>query len=402
MAPLTLNSSCSKQLIPPRTSSPFFALLWMLYNLSYSKILRGFNAYKRNSGKRHPLSLGNKRAVREEQLKVKGQWWIGSISVGTPPVQFTVAIDTGTSDLVLPGVNCDNCVGQKPFNTSASSTSVDLKATFTIPEDDDDGSVTSGELFNDTVSIGGLTATHQTLGVAKEYNDDLYKTNGFTADGLIGMGFEHTSRYNATPVFQSLVAEGRTESSLFAMKLADKGAELTLGYLNSDLYTGAVAYAPITTPGYWIFNVDAINVSGHGVLSNMSCVVDSVRIHYCLHHLTEIFLQGSFDIVGDIASVTAFWEKIPGASNSGQGFYTFPCNATLPTVSFTIGGKDFPITTQSLNHGPLLSNPDTCIGSILMNPYIVHPIWILGSAFMANFYTVFDVGNSRVGFATLA
>jgi cathepsin D len=65
------------------------------------------------------------------------------------------------------------------------------------------------------------------------------------------MGFQSISVYNATPLFQTLAAEGQTDSPVFAMKLVASGSELSLGGLNSDLYTGNVAYVPVIQQGYW-------------------------------------------------------------------------------------------------------------------------------------------------------
>jgi hypothetical protein len=53
--------------------------------------------------------------------------------------------------------------------------------------------------------------------------------------------------------------------------------------------------------------------------------------------------------------------------------------------------------TQSLNYGQV--SPTDCIGGIIG---IDVGFWALGAPFMTNYYTVFDVGNSQVGFATLA
>lgn len=142
-----------------------------------------------------------------------------------------------------------------------------------------DGSTVSGNQFVDTVSIAGLTATNQTLGAATKYSDGFSSAN-FPADGLMGMGFQSISEYNAPPVFQSLVAEGQTSDPVFAMKLTTNGSELTIGGLNSDLYTGEFTYVPVTQEGYWQVAFDALNVAGEKVVDSTACIIDSVRIYY--------------------------------------------------------------------------------------------------------------------------
>jgi cathepsin D len=263
----------------------------MLSDLSYSKILRGFEIYERNSGQRHPFfngikgflhRLGLKRELAQDPLTDEGsQLWIGTISVGTPPVQYTVDFDTGSSDLFLPGKNCNStCNGHTLYDPSASSTSKDLGTTFSLSYGD--GSSVSGEQFTDTVTIAGLTATNQTLGAAKVYSSGFQAPNS-PSDGLMGMGFQSISVYNAPPVFQNLVAEGQTGSPVFAMKLTANGSELSLGGLSSDLYTGDVTYVPISKQGYWQTTFDALNVGGNKVVSSTACIIDSVRsYHYVL------------------------------------------------------------------------------------------------------------------------
>lgn len=89
-------------------------------------------------------------------------------------------------------------------------------------------------------------AVDQAFGVASNYSSGL-AVDQFPADGLMGMGFQSISAYNATPVFQSLVSQGQTDEPVFSFKLAASGSELYLGGANSALYTGGFTYTPVTT-----------------------------------------------------------------------------------------------------------------------------------------------------------
>ncbi|KAF9235750.1 Asp-domain-containing protein [Melanogaster broomeanus] len=68
---------------------------------------------------------------------------------------------------------------------------------------------------------------------------------------------------------------------------------------------------------------------------------------------------------------------------------------------FTFGGTSFPIPTDSFNLGPVYLTSTDCISGIVGQD-VGASFWIVGALFLSNVYTAFDVGNTRVGFATLA
>lgn len=106
--------------------------------------------------------------------KNESRLWYGTISIGTPPVDFTgmtlssdsrstsnpvsytVGFDTGSSDLFVPSTSCENlfCFEHKKYDPSASSTSHDLGMRFNLSYLD--ASNVTGKQYTDVVTIAGL------------------------------------------------------------------------------------------------------------------------------------------------------------------------------------------------------------------------------------------------------
>ena len=62
----------------------------------------------------------------------------------------------------------------------------------------------------------------------------------------MGLAFQSISRYQAPPVFQTLISEGVVTEPVFGLKLATSGSELFLGGTNTALYTGEFTWVPLT------------------------------------------------------------------------------------------------------------------------------------------------------------
>jgi hypothetical protein len=219
-----------------------------------------------------------KRELKSNPLTVHpGMMWTGPISVGTPAVEFQVNFDTGSSFFFLADENCRIRPGRNRYDPKKSSTAVSLEKPFQMGYFD--GSGVSGFQYTDTVAVAGLTATGQTLGVAKEWALG-YET---PADGILGMCFQ--GQMSAHPVFQTLMRQ--TTVPIFAFKFADEGAEVTLGGLKEDLFTGGVTYARVTEAKFWKIVFNSLNVGGEVITKETPCIVDSVGSKYCLLTLLD-------------------------------------------------------------------------------------------------------------------
>ncbi|KAG0269038.1 hypothetical protein DFQ27_004970 [Actinomortierella ambigua] len=308
-----------------------------------------------------------------------GTAWYLSLSVGTPPNTFTALVSTGISDLILPGQDCHNCDGHTLFDTGSSSTSQDLGLTFNTTSG-------SGNVFTDTISIGGITATEQAMGVATQYSKNMTRDQS-PADGLLGLGFKSLDSFGQSPLMRTLIAQGQLSEPVFSLKLVSGGSELFLGGKNGDLYTGEITYSQVTEENSWTVMLDSININKNPAIFNHKATIDS----------------GSSLIILSPSDAKEFFNNIPGSrasSVAGDGYYAYPCNSTT-VVSLTFGGKSFDIAPDKFNMGSEEKGSSFCIAGIVGKESGLQSI-VVGSNFLTNVYTIFDIGNKRVGFASLA
>ncbi|KAG6855081.1 hypothetical protein C0991_006010 [Blastosporella zonata] len=174
---------------------------------------RGFDAFQKNTGSFHPSDIRRKTKRGTGSLELTddaGILWQGTISVGTPPVDFAVQ-----GDIFSDTVNIANLTVILRF-----------------------------QIIGTNANVVPIQATDQAVGAATQYSAGFAKAE-FPPDGLMGMAFPEISDFGANPVFQSLVAQNQTTAAQFSFKLSATQSELLLGGVNTALINGPVTYVPV-------------------------------------------------------------------------------------------------------------------------------------------------------------
>lgn len=311
--------------------------------------------------------------------------FFGPVTAGTPPQTFNVVYDTGSSNLWLPSSTCTGCGKHPLYDSSKSSTYHKNGTSWAIQYGS--GPV-SGFLSADSVGVGAVTVTDQTFAEVNNVKGLglAYSVGKF--DGILGLAFPAISVDHIPPVFVSMVAQGLVPEPVFAFYLSDTAGvdgELDFGGIDPLHFTGDLSYVPLSSETYWEVTLGGINIDGASQTKTTKAIVDS----------------GTSLIAGPKDEVKAL-AKAVGAFPFLHGEYLINCDKlkTGKNVDIMLGGKNYTLTPKDY----IIPDASLCLfGFVGIDvPAPAGPLWILGDPFIRKFYTVFDYGKKRLGFALAA
>uniref|UniRef100_A0A8B9CZ88 pepsin A n=1 Tax=Anser brachyrhynchus TaxID=132585 RepID=A0A8B9CZ88_9AVES len=290
--------------------------------------------------------------------------YVGTISIGTPPQEFTVIFDTGSANLWVPSVYCSSraCTNHRRFDPARSSTY--RGTTTSVATWYGTGSMV-GVLGYDTVTVGNIQVQNQVFGLSQAEPGSFLAHAPF--DGFLGLAFPNISSSGATPIFDNMMSQGLVSQDLFSIYLTPNkrnGSFVLFGGIDDTYFTGNLSWIPLT-------HRDVARGGGPWHQGGHLAIVDS----------------GTSLLAGPTRSVG---RAVPSLQ------YLVSCSfiRLLPDIVFVIAGTQFPLPPQAYI---LQVSTDGFEGYTL--PTATSELWILGDIFLRHYYSVFDRANGMVGLA---
>jgi len=319
--------------------------------------------------------------------------YFAEINIGTPPQKFTVVLDTGSSNLWVPSTHCSSiaCFLHRRFDSTKSSTFQENGTSFAIKYGT--GSL-EGIISNDVVSIGDLTIQKQDFGESTSEPGITFAVGKF--DGIMGLGYSNIAVNGVVPPFYNMVQQKLVDFPMFSFWFGDvnkgtEGGEVIFGGFNATRFKGDLTFAPVVRQGYWEVALDTLIFGGEDLaLKGHTAAIDT----------------GTSLIAAPREQADMINAKI-GAKKNVLGQYTVDCSLIpqMPALSFVFAGKEFKLLPDDyiikIASSPIGGGRQQCISGFMgidMPPNLGN-LWIVGDVFLRKYYTVYDLGRNRVGFA---
>jgi hypothetical protein len=377
--------------------------------------------------------------------------YYATFTAGTPAVDYTLLLDTGSGHMILPSTFCKSatCIAHKRYRASQSSSAVDILSDGTrvqknSPRDEvtvsfGTGSVT-GVLVEETICLDGeVLRNHDVAGnstalavagqetasylpqseqlpkgcqtmrmiQATEMSEEPFRS--FDSDGVLGLGLAGLSlspEYNFISVFAGSVADLGGQPKMFAFFLAqgdEETSELALGGYDDDHVDGNIHWNPVLDPeeGHWMIRVKSISVDGVEVpfCEDGSCkaVLDSGTSLLAMPSKAfpivykRLWHRAALDghCEGDGPQLDFEFEDFTVTLGPEDYARSTQCKAPATAKGFQ---KDFHPFASTSSHGP--TRNDLCCRPMLMSVDMEEPIgpklFLLGEPVLQKYYTVYD------------
>uniref|UniRef100_A0A1I7S4D7 Peptidase A1 domain-containing protein n=1 Tax=Bursaphelenchus xylophilus TaxID=6326 RepID=A0A1I7S4D7_BURXY len=359
--------------------------------------------------------------------------YVGSVSIGNPPQEFSVVLDTGSADFWVPSVDCYvrchefcrveafgkyfcaspcrvnanetmpatafTCSNKATYNETQSDTFEDANGYFVIQYGT--GSA-RGKLGFDDVWLGDPSTPDQSLQIKKvsfgRANSMAKFFENTELDGILGLGFRSYSVADSDPPFVKAYKDKLVDPIFTVwMKMTETfgadGGQITYGGVDED-------HCDSTTPdrvdvklsqaGYWQFKIEKVKIAADGGKP------------YTLANVER------FDAISDTGTSYAIipnplFDELAAISHSTVygGTIRVDCDAKFEIV-FTVkdvNGKERDISMTEKHLVLPNKNNKECV--VAVSKQNKDPVAVIGTPLMRAYCNIHDMEKKVISFTTI-
>ncbi|KAJ4367788.1 hypothetical protein N0V85_009129 [Neurospora sp. IMI 360204] len=337
-------------------------------------------------------TVGNQGEVVSTPVQFDVQY-LAPVQIGTPPQTVNMNFDTGSSDLWVfsSETPAKQRNGQKIYNMTESTTAGRVDGhVWRISYGD--GSSSSGNVYTDKVSIGGVEVEKQAVEVATHVSNSF--TNDAASSGLVGLAFDSINQ--VSPRKQKTFFGNAIEDlamPLFSANLnkAEPG-NYNFGFLDTTEFVGPISFVDVdSSKGFWQFEATGFTLPA----SNCTESNNKTGVFQSVPH-AGIADTGTTLLMLPQPIVDAYYTQIAKArSDNNYGGYVFPCNTDLPDLILHIGSYQARLTGDLIKYAPAdtddFATAKWCYGGLQSSQGF--PFAIYGDIFFKSQFVVFQGGE---------
>jgi hypothetical protein len=344
---------------------------------------------------------------------------------------YPVILDSGSSNLAIVLESCTNCGEASTTLDLTTDTDMCIEVTY------GSGEWSGVEVESTYVGLSSAISTETTL-AGITYQDDFF-SGGSSYVGILGMAYtgiaedysesacsssssssskssskkstrnthhrdllEDSTTLDATPLMYALKTDGVIDSNTFAVAMCGDDADVSIGGVESSMYTGDIDYATTQLTfgeyyGYYLIYTSGITVGTTSVtVENINLygglVVDTgTTLHYVPTATSKAIETEVKTTVGSTIATTSFFEWESCVSSDDL--------SSFPTITYTFAeSDDVDATTFDVELLPkhYLLDYDDCY----YWGFESSTLGIFGNIGMKDKVVVFDIENTQIGFGT--
>jgi hypothetical protein len=354
--------------------------------------------------------------------------FVGRVQLGQPGQEFEMLFDTGSG--TVPWVAHEQCrFNGRPLSESrgglrghrsqfaprlsatCSRLPTNMRVSYLC------GLAFEGDLWRDQLRLGGgrrgqaMLVPDQVFALINRI-DATQDDEGVEPlfDGLVGMAWSPDGGAQLN-LMDNLIKHKLIKEPVFAFHMNGHGGklgesapdavagELVFGHVDKRRYTGAIVWAPVTRYPRWQIRLERIDV-----LDSQGRTLASA----CEFGCEAIVDTGTNFVLGPSEQVALLNERLGFATHPDhKDIAWLPRPQTQPLyLAVQIAGHQFVLNKSA--YGLHLGNQQASACVSTLRQFVddtgtdITASWILGETFIRHFYTVFDYGQRRVGFAMKA